>query len=128
MIATLTLCVIMAFNVWSTVVFILNATLHVCLGEWAVKVRKFIFSIHQYIVDKMAAQIFGINAKNTDGGEMISFEADNKHDVELLISKIDRLEKSLEQVLARKVAIEANDATVPVSIPTKEKQSAYIVS
>lgn len=98
MTATLVLCLIMTFNMWSTLVFVFNWILRCSSGKWAEKSRTVMMSIHQYLVEMMAAGIFGIDVKDTDGGEMIGTEADAGNNKELH-SRIDKLEKTLERLL-----------------------------
>jgi hypothetical protein len=113
MIAALALSVIMAFNVWSTIAFILDAVLQMFCGERSTKARNLFLSINQYLVNNMAARIFGINVKHMDLGEVTVRSAGTAgaRDKELH-TKIDRMEKVLNQVLARKLINEAEDVTV----------------
>jgi hypothetical protein len=109
-IGTLVLSLIMAFNLWSALVFILNAGLRMCSGRWAENTRNYFLSINQYLVNKMARQIYGIDVGNLDGGEMIGISEGSGLDKELQ-NRIDRLEKTLERLAIQQVATGADSAT-----------------
>jgi hypothetical protein len=100
----------MAFNLWSALVFILNAGLRMCSGRWAENTRNYFLSINQYLVNKMARQIYGIDVGNLDGGEMIGISEGSGLDKELQ-NRIDRLEKTLERLAIQQVATGADSAT-----------------
>ncbi|KAG7351238.1 ion transport protein [Nitzschia inconspicua] len=111
-IAAVVFCLIMTFNIWSSFAFIFNALLRICSGEWAEKTRNGILSTNQYIVEKMAAQIFGIDARNTDGGEMIVTQSYGGHEKELY-SRIDKLEKMLDRLVTQEATREAVNSIQP---------------
>ena len=97
-IASLILCVIMAFNVWSALVFIFGLATTFC-GECGARIRHFLYSVNQCFVNRMAAQIFAIDVHNTDGGELVDVPGQGGYEGEIL-DRIDRLEKKLEKALA----------------------------
>lgn len=108
-IASLLLCVIMAFNVWSTLVFIV-ATIAACCGKFGQRIKQCLFSINQFCVNIAATMVFGIDVKNADTceGELIDITGEGKYERELC-DRIDRLEKTLERVLASRVEAELED-------------------
>jgi hypothetical protein len=108
-IAMLFLCLVMVYTLWITFMFVVGLMLlPLCCGKSS-RATLLLKAVNTFIVEKAAAQMFGVDVADTRGGEVIRLKNEEGNFSELF-DRIDRLEKTLEKVLVQNATKEV-DAT-----------------
>jgi hypothetical protein len=107
-VAMIFLCLVMAYTLWAAFVVFTGWILGFCCEESA-RASLLIKAANTYVVEKVAAQMFGVDPTDTRGGEVIRLDGDDGHDT-VLYDRIDKMERLLERILEQNVAKEIDDA------------------
>lgn len=106
-IAMLFMCLVMTCTFWAAFGYFFGLMLRTCFGRTS-RVALLAKAFNAYVVEKVAAQMFGVDVTDTQGGELVRLNNDDGPDTELF-DRIDRLEKTLEKFLTKNSTKEFDD-------------------